>query len=229
MGIDPLAGSAWSDPRTVDGFAHGVANAMLLQCAADELLRARTGRLLDVGCGAGRNAVPLAERGWQVLGSDLSWPMLQAARARADASTCPDRLQLTLASMELLPVQDDVVDFLVAHGIWNLAPSAGVFRRAVSEAARVTRHDGALFVFTFSRTTLAPDAEPMDGEPFVFTQFSGRPQCFLTAEALVAELGAVGFVPDAALPLREHNAPRPGALPQAATAPVILEGLFRRV
>lgn len=227
--MDPLAGSAWSDARTVAGFAQGTANATLLQCAADELLRARSGRLLDIGCGAGRNAVPLAERGWHVLGTDLSWPMLQAAGARAEASTCPERLRVALAPMEALPVRDGVVDFLVAHGIWNLSPSAAMFRLAVREAARVARRDAALFVFTFSRTTLAADVMPVEGEPFVFTQFSGQPQCFLTAEELVAELGAAGFAPDPALPLREHNAPRPGALPQSATGPVIHEGLFRRV
>ena len=38
--------------------------------------------------------------------------------------------------------------------------------------------------------------EPVAGEPFVFTQFSGQPQCFLTESQLVSELGIVGFTPD---------------------------------
>jgi SAM-dependent methyltransferase len=43
--------------------------------------------VLDLGCGAGRNAIQLARLGWKVLGSDLSWPMFCAAaqRAREDA------------------------------------------------------------------------------------------------------------------------------------------------
>ena len=64
----------------------------------------------------------------------------------------------------------------VAHGIWNLATSSAQFRLAVREAARAA--GAALFVFTFSRSTLAPDAHPLPGEPFVFTGFSRRPQCF---------------------------------------------------
>jgi quercetin dioxygenase-like cupin family protein len=59
----------------------------------------------------------------------------------------------------------------------------------------------------------------------VYTQFSGRPQCFLTAEQLVFEMQAAGFAIDPSHPLRELNR-RPGALP--AGGPVIYEGVFRR-
>jgi len=114
---------------------------------------------------------------------------------------------------------------VIAHGIWNLASSAAVFRRAVREAARVAKPGAALFVFTFSRHTLPPDAEPVPGEPFVFTQFSGQPQCFLTEAQLIAEMGLAGFVREPAVPLREYNLPRPGSLPTGA--PVIYEAVFR--
>ena len=96
---------------------------------------------------------------------------------------------------------------------------------AVREAARVAAPGALLFVFTFSRHTLAPDAVPVPGESFVFTQFSGEPQCFLTGADLLSELGAAGFVPDPAVPLVEHNRPKPGSL--SGGAPVIYEGGFR--
>ena len=80
-------------------------------------------------------------------------------------------------------------------------------------------------MFTFSRHTLPPDAEPVSGEPFVFTQFSGQPQCFLTEEQLVSEMGAAGFVREPSVPLTEYNRPGPGAL--AMGAPVIYEAAFR--
>jgi hypothetical protein len=62
----------------------------------------------------------------------------------------------------------------------------------------------------------------------VFTQFSGQPQCFLTEEQLVSELGVRGFEPDARLPLRELNRRPEGAI-YTSTAPVIYEGVFRYV
>lgn len=225
--MDPLAGSPWSTPGTVAGFARSAPNAVLMTFAEDQWRRAESGWVLDLGCGAGRNAVPIARLGWTVVGADLSWPMLCAAAKRAHEDRLDDRLHLVLAPMESIPARDRSFDLVIAHGIWNLARSAAQFRRALSEAARVAKPGAGLFVFTFSRNTFPPQAEPVAGEPFVFTQFSGEPQCFLTAAQLVAELGRVGFAPDPSVPLREYNRPQPGTL-STGTMPVIYEAAFRR-
>jgi hypothetical protein len=66
---------------------------------------------------------------------------------------------------------------------------------------------------------------PVSGESFVFTQFSGQPQCFLTAEELITEMAAAGFALDLSHPLRELNRAH-GALSMTG-APVIYEGVFR--
>lgn len=193
-----------------------------------EAERRRGGRrLLDLGCGAGRNAVPLAHAGWEVVGIDLSWPMLRAALERVRNYELSERVHLALAPMTPLPLASASVDLVIAHGIWNLARSASEFRQAVREAARVARPGAALFVFTFSRHTIAPDARPVPGEPFVFTDFAGEPQCFLTEEQLLSEMAAAGFVPDPGVPLREHNLPPPGTTFKPA-GPVIYEAAFRR-
>ncbi len=225
--MDPLAGSPWSQPEKVAGFARSAPNANLLPYAREELRRVGHGLVADIGCGAGRNAVPLAAMGWDVIGTDLSWPMVEAATARIAAAGPGGRMQFVLAPMDALPLHDASVDFVVAHGIWNLARSAEQFRRAVREGARIARPGAALFVFTFSRHTIAPGARPVAGEPFVFTEFSGQPQCFLTEEQLIEEMRAGGFVPDPAVPLRELNRPDQGAA--LKSGPAILEGGFRRV
>jgi len=183
-------------------------------------------RVVDIGCGAGRNAVPLARLGWDVVGVDLSIPMLSAAAARARDEHVSDRVQLALARMDRIPVRDASFDLVIAHGIWNLARTATEFRLALKEAARVARPGAGLFVFTFSRNTFPSHAEPVEGEPFVFARFSGQPQCFLTYPQLVTELGTVGFVPDPGVPLTEYNRPQPGLL-QSGTVPVIYEVAFR--
>lgn len=198
-----------------------------MRFARDELRRCGSGSVLDLGCGAGRNAVPLARLGWDVVGIDLSRPMLSAAVERADREQLGDRLRLLLAPMDAIPAPDRSFDLVVAHGIWNLARSAAEFRRALGEAARVAKPGAGLFVFTFSRNTFPPRTEPVPGESFVFTQFSGQAQCFLTEAQLVAELDAVGFAPDPAVPFTEHNLPRPGAL-ASGSPPVIFEAGFRR-
>jgi SAM-dependent methyltransferase len=211
----------------VAGFAEAPPNPTLMRFAQLERGARAELRALDIGCGAGRNAVPLAAAGWNVLGLDNSGPMLQAAAARR-SETGPGRLALAAARMDALPVPPRAVDFIVAHGIWNLAASGAEFRQAVREAARVARAGAALFVFTFSRHTLGADAAPVDGETFVFTGFSGYPQCFLTAEQLVDELAGAGFAPDPAVPLTELNRPRPGSV-RTGGPPVIHEGTFRYI
>ena len=203
------------------GFAAASPNLTLVDYAAAQLGRVHSPRLLDIGCGAGRNAVPLARLGWHVVGTDSSQPMLRAAAAREGGRS----LCLANAEMAALPIQGATVDFIVAHGIWNLARSGDEFRAAVHEAARVARPGAALFVFTFSRHTLPAAVEPIAGETFVFTQFSGAPQCFLTEAQLLDELRSAGFAPDPALPLRELNRPAPGL--RTTGAPVIYEGAFR--
>jgi SAM-dependent methyltransferase len=223
---DPLAGSPWSRPETVAGFVNTPPNQDLLRFAAHALTHARTRRLLDLGCGAGRNALPLARQGWTVLGTDLSTPMLEACAARAAAEHLAHRVHVVLAPMEALPVARGSCDLIVAHGIWNLATSGDQFRRAVREAARVAAPGAGLFVFTFSRHTLSPETTPVAGESFVFTEFSGAPQVFLTEEQLVSELRAAGFDRHPAWPIEELNRRRPGAYAQGGP-PVIYQAVFR--
>ncbi len=122
---------------------------------------------------------------------------------------------------------DGGFDFVIAHGIWNLARSAVEFRWALGEAARVARPGAGMFVFTFSRNTFPPGTQPVASEPFVFTRSSGQPQCFLTDAQLVAELAAVGFTPDPSVPFTEYNRPQPGTL-QRRMPTVIYEASFRR-
>lgn len=191
---DPLAGSPWSAPNTVAGFVQSPPNQVLLRFAREELERlGGVGTAIDIGCGAGRNAVPLVE---------------------------------CLAPMDQLPLVDDSADLVIAHGIWNLARSTTEFRRAVHEASRVAKPGAGLFVFTFSRHTLPRSAHPVPGEDFVFTQFSGQPQCFLTENQLLAELGAENFALDPAVPLTEYNRPAAPAIHHGG--PVIYEAVFRK-
>jgi SAM-dependent methyltransferase len=59
----------------------------------------RHGRLLDVGCGSGKSFPPMLERGWEIVGCDVSPAMLERARAKVG-----DSVRLEVADMRALPV-----------------------------------------------------------------------------------------------------------------------------
>src|SRR6476659_2497658 len=150
----------WEDPRTVAGFVSGAPNQQLLAFAERFLRAAPAPRCLEIGCGAGRNSLPLASMGFHVTGTDLSRPMLDAARSRASADGAATSVEFIESPMAPLPFDDGAFDLIVAHGIWNLARSDREFRSALREAARVARPGAGLFVFTFSRHALDEDAVP---------------------------------------------------------------------
>lgn len=219
----------WERPQTVQGFVVSPPNATLIAFARARLLDGGGRRCVDIGCGAGRNALPLADLGYAVTGTDLAPSMIAAARTRIEPREAQREVQLIHAPMAPLPLPDASFDLVVAHGIWNLARSGAEFRAAVAEAARVARAGAALFLFTFSRHTLPAEAEPDPGETFVFSSWNGEPQCFLSEPEILEELRAAGFVRDADGPLTEYNLPRPGDVRTGGGPPVIYEGTFRRV
>jgi 2-polyprenyl-3-methyl-5-hydroxy-6-metoxy-1,4-benzoquinol methylase len=64
-----------------DGLAHAMdAEQVRLEAV---LGPSRQRRVLDCSCGAGTQAIPLAELGWQVTATDVTQASLDAARAMA--------------------------------------------------------------------------------------------------------------------------------------------------
>lgn len=70
-------------------------------CFLLERFRNITGSLLELGCGTGRAAIPLAEAGFEVYGLDASSAILSVARAKQECLPAPvaTRLFLTEGNM----------------------------------------------------------------------------------------------------------------------------------
>jgi SAM-dependent methyltransferase len=99
------------------------------------------GRALDLACGAGRNAVWLARRGWRVTGVDFSDVALQAARGLA-ASARVD-VEWIEADAVTWPAESRAYD-LVA--VMYLQLPAAERRAALARAAAAVRSGGTLLV-----------------------------------------------------------------------------------
>ena len=116
-------------------------------------------RLLDLCCGQGRHAVPLAQLGYQVTGLDLSRPLLDQAAALAAADG--QHLGLVQADMRRLPfadasfdavlnlfnafgyLEDDAQDELVLHEVARVLRPGGRFLQELANREALVRgwHD----------------------------------------------------------------------------------------
>jgi SAM-dependent methyltransferase len=101
-----------------------------------EALQDVDGRVLEIGVGTGRVALPLAEAGLQIVGIDLSAAMLARLRAKGGASVPVARADATR-----LPFADgSVAAVLVAH-VFHLVAD---WRAVLAEIERVVRPGGGL-------------------------------------------------------------------------------------
>jgi SAM-dependent methyltransferase len=100
------------------------------------------GRLLELGVGTGRIALPLHRRGRRIVGVDLSLPMLDRFRAKAAALGLPPPAVLR-ADATRLPVRDACVDAVLEVHVLHLVPA---WREALAEARRVLVPGGMVLV-----------------------------------------------------------------------------------
>lgn len=132
-----------SEPRE-EGRAQALAAARLSACPPG-------GDLLDVPCGFGRHAVPLAAEGFRVTGVDRSATLIAEARERAAQDA---RLELVAADYRELPFADASFDAAL-----NLYTSLGYLgdeedTHVLREIARVLRPGGRLVIETMHRDRL---------------------------------------------------------------------------
>jgi SAM-dependent methyltransferase len=100
-------------------------------------------RVLDCSCGIGTQAIGLAARGHQVVGSDLS--PVAAARATAEAAARGVALPTAAADMRQLPFPERAFDAVLCadNSLPHLLTAADV-RSALRGMHRVLREDGLL-------------------------------------------------------------------------------------
>jgi SAM-dependent methyltransferase len=120
----------------------------------DELLRhtgTTSGELLELGCGTGTLSFPLAERGYQVTGLDISATAIALARARARQFARQFDREITFGVHDIrAPLAALagrfalVVDSLVLHYLTAPADRVAGLRLAAS----ALRPDGAMLVIT---------------------------------------------------------------------------------
>ncbi|MBU3934946.1 class I SAM-dependent methyltransferase [Patescibacteria group bacterium] len=102
-------------------------------------------KILDLGCGAGANAVFLAKEGFQTYATDISEQGLRVTEKRLKEEDL--KAILENVSMEKQPFPDDFFDGVISFGVlyYNTADN---YQKAVDEIYRTLKKGGKALIFT---------------------------------------------------------------------------------
>jgi SAM-dependent methyltransferase len=157
----------------------------------DQLLRGRIQpgmRVLDAGCGSGRNLVYLLREGYEVFGAD-SDPRAIAEARRLAAALAP-RLpaeNFRVESIERMSFPEAFADVVLASAVLHFARHDDQFRAMLHGAWRTLKPGGLLFCRLASSIGMEGRFQPLEGRRFRLLDGSER---YLVDEALLLRLTA---------------------------------------
>jgi len=155
----------------------------------DQLLRGRITpgmRILDAGCGSGRNLVYLLKEGYEVFGADADPRALQAARELA-ASIAPSLPadNFRLEPVEAMSFPDALAGFVISSAVLHFARGDDHFQAMLRGTWRVLKPGGLLFCRLASSIGIESRVERVAGRRFRLPDGSER---YLVDERLLLDL-----------------------------------------
>jgi SAM-dependent methyltransferase len=141
-------------------------------------------RVLEAGCGFGRNLVYLIREGCQVFALDADAAGIEQVRqlsASLNTGLPADNFQV--GPIEQMPFPDEFVDAVVCSAVLHFARDEDQFRAMLAELWRVLRPGGMLFCRLGSR--IGMDFQRLGGNLFLLPDGS---KWFLVDEEMLLEL-----------------------------------------
>lgn len=161
----------------------------------DQLLRGRIRpgmRILDAGCGGGRNLVYLLREGYEVYGVDQDWQAVAEVQRLAQllAPALP-AANFQLAALEKLPYADAYFDAVICNAVLHFAQDDAHFQAMLQGMWQKLRAGGLLFCRLASSIGMEKQVQRIAGRRFLLPDGSER---YLVdaalLEALALDLGA---------------------------------------
>ncbi|MCM3782677.1 class I SAM-dependent methyltransferase [Neobacillus mesonae] len=118
------------------------------------------GTIIDLACGTGRTAIPLAEKGYPIIGVDLHEGMLERARIKAEEEHSDIRFEQQNCENLELDVKSSMV-YMVGNSFQHFLSNEAQDRLLNSVSTHLK--DGGVFIFNTrfpnEEELLAPDVE----------------------------------------------------------------------
>jgi tellurite methyltransferase len=162
----------------------------------DQILKERFNpkmRVLDAGCGGGRNIVWFLRNGYEVFGTDQNEDSIFAVQNLASQIN-PDYPidNFKVANVEKMPFDDNFFDLVISSAVLHFADDETHFNRMFDEMWRVLKPNGILFARLASDIGIENLVEKVSGRRFILPDGSER---FLVNEKMLidktVEIGGV--------------------------------------
>ncbi|WP_281887356.1 bifunctional 2-polyprenyl-6-hydroxyphenol methylase/3-demethylubiquinol 3-O-methyltransferase UbiG [Paenibacillus sp. YYML68] len=144
----------------------------------DQLLKGRLApgmRILDAGCGEGRNLVYFLREGYEVYGVDRSPEAISAVRRQAEKLSEREREErFRVEPLDKLSFANDRFDAVLACAVLHFAEDEAHFQAMVSELWRVLKPGGLLFVRLASTIGIEDQVVPQGSRRFALPDGSER-------------------------------------------------------
>ncbi|HKF42901.1 MAG TPA: class I SAM-dependent methyltransferase [Thermoanaerobaculia bacterium] len=191
--------SFWESSESVERFAAREPDLRLAELIRDYRDPSAT-KVLDLGCAAGRNAVLLAQSGFDVEAVDSSAAMVARTRERLASilGRAEAERRVRVGRMDDLSWASDAdFEIVVALGIYHCAESRAEWDRSLSESERVLAPGGRLLVSVFTPETdlTGGGIRAVAGEPHVYDGFDSGRSFLVDAMELDLEMARHGLRP----------------------------------
>ncbi len=147
----------------------------------DQILRGRIppgARILDAGCGGGRNLVYFLKNGYQVFGVDQDALAIHELRAQ-----WPSRFYVS--SLENMPFVEPTFDLVISSAVLHFAENDRHFRAMLDACWRAVKPGGILFCRLASSIGMEKRVKKIKGRRFLLPDGSER---YLVDEAMLEKL-----------------------------------------
>lgn len=136
--------------KGVSSFLKGKSGKLLNKSFAsskNKKLKSEPAKLLDVGCGSGRNFVN--QKGLEIYGIDFSVKMLELAGE--EARRIGARVILKKGKSEKIPFKDEFFDYAICVAVLHCVDTDKKRKRTLKEIYRVLKNGGLAYISVWSR------------------------------------------------------------------------------
>jgi tellurite methyltransferase len=150
----------------------------------DQMMKGRyqaTDKILDAGCGDGRNMYWFLQNNIEITGIDHNEEAINQLKT-SNPTLFNDRLQV--CPVEKTPFPDNHFDHVICSAVLHFAAGTNHFKEMLAEIVRVTRHGGSIFIRMTSDIGIENKVSTISHGVYTIPDGSKR---FLMTKALLAE------------------------------------------